>query len=246
MIIAGNWKMNKTPQQAEKFMKELKSCMLSDKKQPQSAAAAPSSIILFLPAVYFYLAREIFSNSFIQWGGQNCFSKSFGSFTGENSPQVMKEMGAQYCLVGHSERRQLFSEDLCTAAEKFHAVLQHQMKPVLCVGETLEQRKNNQTEEVLESQLQKFKGMSHFLTAYEPVWAVGSGKSADLSQIQEAVQCIQNILENPSIPILYGGGVQPRQIKDLRAVQGLSGVLAGRSSLDLQEFLLMHQKSLEV
>ena len=234
MILAGNWKMNKTPKSAQEFMEVLKDYISKE-------SSLDGLIILLIPAVYFYMARKIFEGSFIKWGGQNCFSKSFGSFTGETSPQVLQEMGAEYCLVGHSERRRFFSESLSMVEEKFNAVIQNQMKPILCVGETLEQR--GQIKNVLESQLKPFKKESNFIVAYEPVWAIGSGATAEIPQIEEAIQIIRDILECKDVPILYGGSVQYEHIKEFSKISGLKGVLAGKSSLSVSSFIKLYERS---
>ena len=232
MILAGNWKMNQTPKSAQEFMEVLQDYVSKE-------SSLRGTIILLIPAVYFYMARQIFKGSFVKWGGQNCFSKSFGSFTGEISPQVLREMGADYCLVGHSERRKLFFESLLMVEEKFHAVIQHQMKPILCIGETLEQR--DQMRSVLESQLKAFKKESNFIVAYEPVWAIGSGAAADIQQIENAVQIIRGILEHKEVPILYGGSVHYESIKEFSKISGLNGVLVGKNSLSVSSFIKLYE-----
>ena len=237
MILAGNWKMNQTPKSAQEFMEVLQDYVSKE-------SSLRGNIILLIPSVYFYMAQRIFKGGFVKWGGQNCFSKSFGSFTGETSPQVLREMGAEYCLVGHSERRKLFSENLLMVEEKFHAVIQHQMKPILCVGEALEQK--SQMRSVLESQLKSFKKESNFIVAYEPVWAIGSGASANIQQIENAVRMIQGILEHKDIPILYGGSVQYEYIKEFSKISGLNGVLVGKNSLSVSSFIKLYEGSKKI
>ena len=231
MICAGNWKMNKTPQEAEEFLHQFK------KRVPTQDQA---SFILFVPALHFGMATKVFSGTSFYWGGQNCFYQSKGPFTGENSPQVMQAMGATHCLVGHSERRQIFSENHSMIYKKAQAVIQHKMTPVLCVGETLQQREEGSWKQTLENQLAAFSKTSPLIVAYEPLWAIGSGQAATPDQIQEAVQVIQeSLLENT--PILYGGSVDPEKAHELLQIKEVYGFLAGGKSLDLDSFLACHK-----
>lgn len=257
MMIVGNWKMNQTPKKALKFIQELKSLnpqqnfslspsQLSENQSSpsplnqsqQDQQNFSKKIVLLFPSVYFYMAKDLPHG--VSWGGQNCFYENKGNFTGETSPQVMKEMGASYCLVGHSERRTLFNENLSLVKDKFNKIVENQMIPILCVGENLEQRKKNQTIHVLNSQLDAYED-KHFIVAYEPLWAVGTGECADKELIQEAFDEIKKRVR-PEVPILYGGSVNSNKVEDLLKVKGLGGFLIGNSSLELSEFMSIYKK----
>ena len=220
--------MNQGCKEALSFINDLKKFQTtSDKK-----------MILLIPSSYFYMAQNLKG---IFWGGQNCFCQNKGNFTGEISPHTMKEMGASYCLVGHSERRTLFNETLSLIKNKFDKIVENQMTPILCVGENEDQRKKDQVKSVLMEQLKDYKDSSNFIVAYEPLWAIGTGERASISQIQEAVYEIRKRIKS-SIPILYGGSVSLKNVEELLKIQGLKGFLIGKSSLDVNEFISIYQK----
>ena len=194
MIYAANWKMNQSFEEGKIFLQLLKQKVPKENQK---------SYIILAPALLFGLLKEELSGTNFQWGGQNCFYQNKGSYTGENSPQVMYEMGARYVLVGHSERRLLFFETHEMILEKTRLIIENKMIPILCVGENLEQR--SRFEEVLKSQLNGFSDFSPLMVAYEPVWAVGSGKIPNNLQIQKALAVIKKIL--PRSVVLYGGAL---------------------------------------
>ena len=225
MIYIGNWKMNQSFEEGLKFLQTLKKQVPKEKQK---------SYIILAPALLFGLLRDELSGTDFQWGGQNCFYKNEGSYTGENSPQVMYEMGARYVLVGHSERRLLFSETHEMILEKTRLIIQNKMTPILCVGESLEQR--SQFKSVLKSQLNGFSNLSPLMVAYEPIWAIGSGKIPNNLQIQEALAVIREIL--PHSITLYGGSVNAQVFRTLLCKE-LEGFLIGKASLKVDSFILV-------
>ena len=234
MICIGNWKMNQTPEEVSRFIQELKTSIRPVDQQ---------SVALLVPALYFSMMKQALSGTSIQWGGQNCYFEDRGAFTGENSPQLMYELGASYCLVGHSERRTLFQETNAMIQKKFQAIIRNQITPILCIGETLEERNQGKTHEVLKEQLQNITSSSSFLIAYEPVWAIGSGRVASVSQIQEAIHMIRPIVTDQQVFLLYGGSVCPEQSKELSQIKGLDGFLVGTKSLVCKDFIHIYQNS---
>ncbi len=233
-LCLGNWKMNKSPQEARAFCQELKS-LLEEAQESHSASARPSEagrgaqgakplaqMVVLPPALSLWAVAESLQGTEIAYGGQNCHFEISGAFTGENSPKVLQELGAQYCLVGHSERRKLFHEtnDLC--AQKLKALIELGLTPILCVGESLEERQSGQTEALVLEQLREAlklaKGDGRFKTpgtqgsatpqgqavpgggfplivAYEPVWAIGTGQVATVEQVGEVHQLLRQELD---------------------------------------------------
>ena len=230
MLYVANWKMNQSLNEAQLFIQEIKT-KVSEKMQD-------SFIFLSSPLHFVLLSKELNPTNF-SWGGQNCFFENKGAYTGESSPQVMKEMGASYCLAGHSERRIIFKEDLSDVLKKTKIIIQNGMTPIVCVGENLEQRNKNQTREVLKSQLEGMKGLSPLIAAYEPVWAIGSSTPADPDQVQEALGFIDELCEPNKI--LYGGSVSAENVKSFRSVKNLDGFLIGGASLKVSSLLSIHQ-----
>ncbi len=224
MIYAGNWKMNQNFKEGLECLRSLKERVPQQKQK---------SYIILAPALLFGLLREELSGTGFQWGGQNCFYKNEGPYTGENSPQVMYEMGARYVLTGHSERRLLFAETHEMILEKTRLIIQNKMTPILCVGESIEQRSRFQ--EVLKAQLEGFSNLSPLIVAYEPVWAVGSGKVPNHLQVQEALSVIRKIL--PQSVLLYGGSVNAQVFRSLLCKE-LGGFLMGGASLKADSFIL--------
>lgn len=224
MIYVGNWKMNQSFEEAQKFLQSLKQQVPEEKQK---------SYIILVPTMLFGLMRDELSGTNFNWGGQNCFYKNEGPYTGENSPQLMYEMGARYVLVGHSERRLLFGETHEMILEKAHIIVQNKMTPILCVGESLEQR--SQFQNVLKSQLTGFSNLSPLMVAYEPVWAVGSGKIPNNLQIQSALSVIKEVI--PHSTVLYGGSVNGQVFRTLLCKE-LDGFLIGKASLKVDSFIL--------
>ena len=243
MICAGNWKMNMSPAQAEAFARQLVA---------EVPVTAKDKFVLLPPALLAGTLATELKGSGIAWGGQNCYCELKGAFTGENSPQLLAEMGAQYCLVGHSERRHVFGEPDELLAKKVAALQKVSVTPILCVGETLEDRRANRTQEVIEGQLGAgLRGADSsrpLWIAYEPVWAIGTGLVATPQQVEEAHSILRRVLVSWNAacsvtPILYGGSVKSDNVASLSSLNNVNGFLIGGASLDVREFLRIFQNS---
>jgi triosephosphate isomerase len=228
-IFAANWKMYKTPQETREFFKAFRGTQVE------------GQILFFPPALCVEAALESTQGTSIQIGVQNSHNQSEGAFTGENSALVAQKMGCTTALIGHSERRTLFQEN-DVLASKVQFVQSLGLKAMFCIGETLAEREAGQTEKVLANQLEK--GLSQakaegLFLAYEPVWAIGTGKTATSQQAEEAHQFISSWLDQKrfkDIPILYGGSVKPENAEDLMAQPHISGFLVGGASLKPDSF----------
>lgn len=238
MIIAANWKMHFSPSMAQQYFDAWK--QLTSSEGGDQEVGPHSSPLFFVPACNWHVAQL----NGLQWGPQNFFPDESGAFTGENSPLVAKEMGAQWALIGHSERRQLFNEENYFINKKILKSLQLGLKPLLCIGETLEQRQSGSIESVLRGQLQQsllnVTPNLNLHIAYEPIWAIGTGLTARLEDIDTTHRLIQNILEDlgfsKSTPILYGGSVKPDNSSEILSVKTVSGLLVGGASLKPDSF----------
>jgi len=234
-LIAGNWKMYKTPSEAVSLALELKQNI---------GTIQQLDMLVCPPSINIVAVRNALQDSLIKVGGQNLYWEQEGAFTGEISPQMLKEAGCEYVIVGHSERRHKFGETNEEVNQKTRAALNAGLKPIVCIGETLEQREQNQTEAVLDDQLKnslagiKADLFQNIVIAYEPVWAIGTGRTATPEQAGEAHEFIRNLLDGTySVElaenqiILYGGSVKPDNIKQLMTVADIDGVLVGGASL---------------
>lgn len=231
-IVAANWKMNKNPKETQSFFESFQSYDL-----PENIRS-----LFFVPAVDALTTSE----AGVTWGPQNIFPASHGAFTGENSPQVMKELGAEFVLVGHSERRKLFFESDEQTNIKIHSCQEFELSPILCVGETLEERQQGQTLAVLQRQLVKalsnITPQKELHIAYEPVWAIGTGEVAELEQVSEAHRFIRSFLKEKlpqhqnQMQILYGGSVKAENAKELSQAEEVGGFLVGGASLKPDSF----------
>ena len=240
----GNWKLNKNPAEAQAFARDL-----VNKASPAEQAA----LAILPPALVAHQVSTELASSKIGWGGQNCYFTDAGAFTGENSPRVLKEMGARFCLVGHSERRQVFAEPEEILAKKVKAVQDVGLVPILCVGETIDDRRWNRTEEVIVRQARQ--GIVHadptkpIFLAYEPVWAIGTGQVATIEQVEDAHSILRRCLKEWSssaagdIPILYGGSVKPENARALSTLNNVDGFLIGGASLAVDDLLAIARNS---
>ena len=235
-IVVGNWKMNKLPKEGSSFVEESVNLLL-DVERVQ---------VIFCPPFTGLLGMNL-EHPF-SLGSQNCHWEGQGSFTGEISTRMLKDCGVSYVIVGHSERRQIFFETNDWIKWKMGAVVDAGLIPIFCIGETLEQRKSGQTDQVLAQQLQDgFKMVNSFkkmVIAYEPVWAIGTGISAKVDQVKDAHLQIKNILSKQfpkniltDFPILYGGSVTPDNAEELISVPGVDGFLIGGASLNIDSFI---------
>ena len=239
-FIAGNWKMNKMVEEALDLVKQLKTSLSG--LQGVEVAVAP-------PFTALYPIHQELKNSFIQLAAQNLFWEEKGAFTGEISPLMLKDLGCQYVIIGHSERRQYFGERDETVNRRIKAALNHGLKVIFCIGETLQEREEGKTFSVVERQLKGGlkdlgeKETEHIVIAYEPVWAIGTGKTATPEQAEEVHQFIRQKLEklyskkiSEEIRIQYGGSVTPENIKGLMAQENIDGALVGGASLKADSF----------
>lgn len=239
-LIAGNWKMHGSVSQAK---------TLADGIKAGALAYAGVDVAVLPPYVYLPLVRERLQHSTVSWGAQNLYPGAQGAFTGEVSGPMLKDLDCRYVLVGHSERRAILGENLQLVAAKFKAAVDAGLKPVLCVGETREQREAGETENVVGEQLDsvvRFAGIEAFrqaVIAYEPVWAIGTGLTATPEQAQAVHAFIrERIAQNnvdlaKTICILYGGSMKPENAAALLAMPDIDGGLIGGASLDAASFL---------
>jgi triosephosphate isomerase (TIM) len=248
-VVAANGKMHKSPAEAAEFFKSF-----LPKLEATGVAKDRSyrQVIFFVPAVDLYVAQQSLKGTNVCWGGQNVHWEMKGAFTGENSPSVLAEMATPFALVGHSERRALFGETDEQTAKKVKALQSVGITPMLCVGETLAEREAGKTNEVIVRQLQT--GLSErdatkrVIIAYEPVWAIGTGKVATPEQAGEAHDVLRKALATiggaalaDATPILYGGSVKPDNSAEIARQKEIDGFLVGGASLDVDPFLALCQ-----
>lgn len=239
-FIAGNWKMNKTVNEAVDLVTNLK-VLLSNVRGVEVAVAPP------YPALY--AVGRALQGSFIHLAAQNLFWEERGAFTGEVSAPMLKDVGCEYVIVGHSERRQYFGETDETVNRRLKAALGHGLKPIFCVGETLKDREEGKTFSVIETQLEGgLKDLTEevlfrCVIAYEPVWAIGTGKTATPEQAQEVHRFIREKLTKlyskavaEALRIQYGGSVTPENVKGLMEQEDIDGALVGGASLKAEAF----------
>jgi triosephosphate isomerase (TIM) len=239
-FIAGNWKMFKTVHETVVHVKELRSLV----KDVQGV-----DIVIAPPATGLYAAAEAARNSNIAVAGQNCHWERDGAFTGEISAGMVREAGAEYVILGHSERRTLFGETDLEVQKKVRAALGAGLVPIVCIGETLEQRDRHETLAVLDQQIQRgldgatADEVAAMVVAYEPVWAIGTGRNATPEQAGEAHAHIRLRLRSwfgaeaaERCHVIYGGSVKPGNIAGLLALPDVDGALVGGASLDVAGF----------
>lgn len=244
-IIAGNWKMNKTVEESIDFVKELNNKIeVNDRVR----------VLIFPPFTSIYSIRNLSDK--IKIGSQNLFYEEKGAYTGEISPLMLKDL-VDYVLIGHSERRGIFKELDSDINKKIKTALKYKFNPVLCIGETLEQRKGGKTFERIKKQVDEdLKGLKEqeiksIILAYEPIWAIGTGETATPAQAQEVHGFIRELLnekvENPEdIFILYGGSVKPENSFDLLSQKDINGVLIGGASLKVDSFSAIIETSCKI
>jgi len=251
-IIAGNWKMYKTIVEAIELANGLK-------RELFKLEDGAIDIVLCPPFTALSEVSEVVAESNIGLGGQDIFWEDEGAFTGEVSGRMLKDAGCGYCVIGHSERRQFFGETNESVNKKIRAALKHGLTPIVCVGETLAEREKELTFKVLDDHVQNgLKGLSEdevlkIVIAYEPVWAIGTGKTATPAQAQEAHKYIRGILVKlynkdaaESIRIQYGGSVKPENITELMNQPDVDGGLVGGASLKVDSFSEIVKKASEV
>ena len=238
-IIAGNWKMNKTPSETTALVNEMKPLV----------AGADCKVVLCVPFVDLDAALKASEGSNIEIGAENCHFEKSGAYTGEVSAPMLKEMGVKYVIIGHSERRQYFGETDVTVNLRTKAALAEGLKVILCVGETLEQREQNITAELVAMQTKIALGgiskedAANVIIAYEPVWAIGTGKTATAEQAEEVCAIIRNVVADiydtdtaEAMTIQYGGSMNAKNCDELVAKTNVDGGLIGGASLKAEDF----------
>lgn len=239
-IIAGNWKMNKTSKEAANLILEIRDRVKGSKCE----------VVVCPPFTSLTQVITLVENTNIKVGAQNMYYEESGAYTGEISPLMLKELGVEYVILGHSERRQYFKEDDSLINKKIKAAVLYGLKPILCVGETLEQREKGETFNHIKSQIVKdFEGidkdgMKDAVIAYEPIWAIGTGKTATSKDANDVIKFIRKQIEelygkqiSEKTRIQYGGSVKPSTIKDQMAQSDIDGALVGGASLKADDFV---------
>ena len=238
-IIAGNWKMNKTVAEAIALVSELS----------RLTAGAPVDVVVCPPFTALYPVKSALSGSGIGLGAQNVYWEPQGAFTGEISPLMLKDAGCQYVIIGHSERRQFFGETDANVNKKLKAAIAAGLVPIMCAGETLEQREAGTTEKIVGGQVQAglagltAEQVAAMVIAYEPIWAIGTGRTASADDANAVCafvrQTVAKLYDRPTaekLRIQYGGSVKPDNIGELMGKSDIDGALVGGASLDAATF----------
>ena len=238
-VIAGNWKMNMLPNEAMDFINKLTPLVKSTKNE----------VILCVPFTDLFYALLTAQDTNIKIGAQNMHFEESGAYTGEVSGKMLKSINVQYVIIGHSERRAYFNETDGTVNKKIKAAFENELKPIVCVGENLEQRETGKTIEIITTQVEKaLEGLTNeqvenTIIAYEPIWAIGTGKTATAEQANDAIKSIRDKIcqkygQNTadSVIIQYGGSVKSTNAKELFEMSDIDGALVGGASLKPDEF----------
>ena len=241
-VIAGNWKMNNDLKGSERLIVDLKNLLL-DKKPNCDVIVCP-------PFTSLSEASKLLKGSILKLGAQNMYFEESGAFTGEVSAAMLKSAGCEYIILGHSERRTIFNESDELVNKKIKKALSSGLKPIFCVGELLEERENGSTNDVVKKQiLRGLEGisadeMNNIIVAYEPVWAIGTGKTATPDQAQEVHEFIRDLIEvkysleiSQNLTIQYGGSVKPANAKELLSQKDIDGALVGGACLRADSFM---------
>ena len=235
-IVAGNWKMNKTPKEGKTFIEK----MISD------LDSFIDTNVIICPS--FTGLTSLSKSSKYNLGAQNCYFEDSGAYTGEISAEMLIDCGVKYVILGHSERRSIFNEDDISIGKKVKKVLDVGVTPILCIGETLEQLNDGLAKETVSMQLNeglsRLSSLENIVIAYEPVWAIGTGLTASVDKVAEIHLFIRETLsaifskeESDLIPVLYGGSVNSDNAEELIAVDNVNGFLIGGASLDVEKFV---------
>ncbi len=238
-LIAGNWKMNKTPYQAGLLIQEIKKMDLDG--EVEALVCVPS---IDIPSV-----REAMEGSSLRLGAENFFYEEEGAYTGEVSGPMLKDYEVEYIIIGHSERRTIFKEDDAMIQKKVKAALDQGFKPILCVGESLEEREAGLAEKKVAGQLAAdFQGLDEgdfdkIVIAYEPIWAIGTGKTASSDDAEEMCAFIRKEITKSfgekagqAVRIQYGGSVKPGNVQEIMSRENIDGALVGGASLEAESF----------
>lgn len=235
-VIAGNWKMNVLPGEALEFVNNLAPIVKDTKNE----------VIICVPFTDLFYTLLAVQETNIHVGAQNMHWKESGAYTGEISPDMLKCINVEYVIIGHSERRQYFNETDETVNLKVKSALEHGLKPIVCVGESLEQKEAGNTEEIITSQVAKaLEGLTlddlrNTIIAYEPIWAIGTGKTATAEDANNSIKAIRNkikeLFNTDDVTILYGGSVKPENAKELFSMSDIDGGLVGGASIKAETF----------
>ena len=240
-IIAGNWKMNKTLSETRAYAEAIK---------PQLGKHKWCEVVLCVPAVNIPGAVKLFKDTRLAIGGENCHYEASGAFTGEVTVEMLKEVGAKYVIIGHSERRQYWNDNDIIVNRKAHAAINAGLYPVICVGESKEQRELGVTREVIDLQVKTAlagipaEKIRHVVIAYEPLWAIGTGDTATAEQANEVNEEIRTVIRKlygarvaRSVTIQYGGSMNAKNAAELLAQPDIDGGLIGGASLNPEDFI---------
>lgn len=238
-IIAGNWKMNNSIEESLKLVEEIKAISLNKDVEA----------VLCVPFTDLKDVKKAIKNTGIKLAAQNMHWEENGAYTGEISPSMLNELGVDYVLIGHSERRQYFNETDETVNKKVISALAHDILPIICVGETLEERESNREKQIVKDQVTGAlkdvdkNAIGKIVIAYEPIWAIGTGKTASSDQANEIIGFIREIIgdiysqtEKQIIRIQYGGSVKPDNVAELMGKSDIDGALVGGASLKAEDF----------
>lgn len=237
-VIAGNWKMNKSPNDVEKFMENF----------PTLVKDADVEVVLCVPYIDLKTALSLAEETNVKIGAQNMHYEEKGAFTGEISPKMLKDINVEYVIIGHSERREYYNETDESVNKKLKAAFKYGLKPILCVGETLSQREEGVTKCFVTTQVEKaLDGLTNnqvasTIIAYEPIWAIGTGKTASKEDANEVCGWIREKVREiygdvaEEVVIQYGGSVKSSNAKELFSMSDIDGGLVGGASLDPEEF----------
>lgn len=248
-IIAANWKMHKNTREAEAFASEF---------PLDQAFRDRIEVVICPPFTAISVVGQALRGTGIKLGAQNMHPEAKGAFTGEISPMMLRDLGCDYVILGHSERRQILREDDAFINKKVHAALQFKIKPILCIGETLEQRQQGQTQAVCRSQLRgslagvEPTALTSLVVAYEPIWAIGTGVNASAEEAEATIAVIRDSLAEQfgreaadEVRIQYGGSVKPENIQQFMSQKDIDGALVGGASLEVDSFFRIVQGALD-
>lgn len=248
-FIAGNWKMHKTISEAVSLVGSLKD-LVSDIENVEIGVCPP--------AIDLQAVSEKVKNSNIKVGAQNMHWEDEGAFTGDISPVMVKELGLDYIIIGHSERREYYNETDKEVNKKVHAAFEHGLKPIICVGESLKERKADETRDKVKKQIKAAlqdlnqKQVSQTVIAYEPIWAIGTGESATAKQANEVISFIRDVIKEDyldaaeDVRIQYGGSVKPHNIEEFMNESDIDGALVGGASLKAKSFAEIIKKTAQM
>ena len=231
IVIAGNWKMYKTQAETQEF---LRGFLPNLEETPENR-----EVVLCPPFTDLSVLSKTLHGSLIQLGAQNVHWQEYGAYTGEISGPMLTEIGVRFVIVGHSERRQFFCETDATVNLRLKAAQRYGLTPILCVGETKQQRDARETESLIITQLEK--GLvdvdqNNLIIAYEPIWAIGTGDTCEAAEANRIIGLIRSQLSNPNVSIQYGGSVKPNNIDEIMTQTEIDGALVGGASLEAESF----------